>query len=199
MLEDLLVREIIERDRVSVGTAIRQGNIGRERRLQRMRQIPRREQIHAFPSAGPPRMRITPQLVPPVHDVVVRAQAGAQLHAHRRAERLPHELVVAHPLHSDRPAWERAGEQRGIERDVVCAVVAIASGTFQVDADDARGCQPKSACNVAAQSKHALTVSPDRQLAVHAVRHGARRTDRGVQLKRPGVARLDLPHGSRRA
>jgi len=54
----------------------------------------------------------------------------------------------AHPLHPDRPARDRTSEQRGIERGVVGAVVAVASRTFHVDADDVRRRDANSARNV---------------------------------------------------
>ena len=45
-------------------------------------------------------------------------EAAAQIHRHRRALRLPGELVRAHPLHADGTA-DRLGEHGGVGRDVV--------------------------------------------------------------------------------
>ena len=69
VLEHLLVREIVERNRVALAAAGGQRRVGRRRRLGGLLQVPARQQIDAFPPARAVVVRVAPDLVRPVDDL----------------------------------------------------------------------------------------------------------------------------------
>src|SRR5438477_4490289 len=81
----------------------------------------------------------SPHLVRPRDDVALRVDAARELHHHGGAIRLPHELVVAHPLELDRPTAGGERHERRVERHIVGAVVTVAAGALGVDAADVLG------------------------------------------------------------
>ena len=178
VMHHALARKLVERDGVAVAAARRLRQDVRRRRLLRLGEIPARQQIVAAGLARPRRVGVGPDVVVPIGDAAVGSERSLGLHHHGGAERLPAELVAAHPLHPHRPAAGRgAREQRRVERDVVGAVVAVAAGAFGVDAVDLRPPAASAPCEVAAQREHALAVVPDGHLAVLELRR-PRRTDR---------------------
>ena len=86
-------------------------------------------------------MAVAPEIECPVDDVALSIECGARLDHHRGAKRLPREFVFTHPLHLHRAACDRARQQYRIERDIVCAVVAVAAGAFGVVDEDILGRQ----------------------------------------------------------
>ena len=129
------------------------------------------------------------------------SSAACALHHHGRAVRLPHELVVAHPLQPHRPAVGRARQQRRVERDVVGAVVAVAAGAFRVDAAD----RARAACfehlrerRRAAGTRPGVWVQTV-SLPSFSSATRARGTDRAVRLVGPVIGRLDRPWRRRAA
>lgn len=69
--------------------------------------------------------------------VVNHATAGNRrsgAHDHRWPMRFPQELVIAHPLHPNRLAPDRARQQRRIKGNIVGTVVSITARAFNMDA-----------------------------------------------------------------
>ena len=130
---------------------------------------------------------MAPQLVFPVDDPAAVVECRLHAERHRRAVGFPGEFVLAHPLQLDRAAAGGARDQGGVERDIVGAVVPVAARTLAMADRDAGFRHPQRLGQVATQREHALGVAPDLQLAVFPVRHRARRADRAVRLKWPGV------------
>jgi hypothetical protein len=90
------------------------------------------------------------------------------------AERLPAELVAAHPLQPHRPAaGRRPRQQRGIEGNVVGAVMAVAARAFRMNAVNLVRRQLERHDEVAAQRENALAVGPHRHLAAGKLRDRA--------------------------
>ena len=191
MVHDLLVRKLVERDRIAVAAAGRLRRRGRRTHRLRLGQIPGGEHVRARGRLRPRRMRVAPHVVVPVDDAAFGIERGLRLHRHRGTERLPGELVVAHPLQPHRFARHRAREQRGVERDVVGAVVAVAAGAFGVDAADLRRRHLQRLHQLAAQREHALRMGPDRVLVVLEFRDRGRGADRGMRHVGLGVGRLE--------
>ncbi len=185
-----LAREVVERDRVAVAAARRLRRAGRRPHLLRLGQVPGRQHVGAGGGGGPGRMAVAPQLVLPVGDPAV-GDRGLGPHHHRRTVGLPLELVVAHPLQPHRAAGHRAREQRGVDRDVVGAVVAVAAGSFRMHAADRIGRHLQRLDQLAAQREDALRMRPHRHLAVLEFGERARGPDRAVRHVGLGVDRLE--------
>ena len=121
--------------------------------------------------------------------VVVQRRPG--LGHHRRAVGLPGVLLLAHPLHPHRAAGQGGGQQGGIGRGVVGAVVAVAAGALDMDAAHLLGRPAQHLGDRLAVGIDALGVGPHRQQPVLVLlRHGAGRADRPVQQIGPGIAGL---------
>ena len=174
-----LVREVVERDR----------SCGRRRRpaaaMSRGRALGAawrgaRPRAALVPLVGPAGVRWPLLQTSYRQSTMLPSASSAALgsHRHRRAVGLPGELVVAHPLHAHRAARHGARQQRGVERDVVGAVVAVAARALDVDAAD-RAPAPSSSTLASSprSGKTPCAVRPDRQRAVVATRR-ARRTGR---------------------
>ncbi len=125
--------------------------------------------------------------------------ARARRH-HRRAERLPRVLLLAHPLHAHRPSGQRAREQRRVGGGIVRGVVAVAARAFDVDAMHAPGRHAEHLGERVAQRVDALTVRPHRHRVVLEEAHGARRADRRMHLIGTAIRRghrLPVERGGR--
>jgi hypothetical protein len=118
-------------------------------------------------------MPVAPALVAPRDDVPCRVEVGLEVDRHRRAERRPCHLVGPRPLHTHRTALRREREARGIERDVVGAVVAIASGALHVRDDDLLPRHVEGEREIAAQVVDALAVGPDAKRVAVELRESA--------------------------
>ena len=189
MMNDARVRKVVERNRVAVAAAFRLRQRLRWRRRERLLQVGRGEQVARLPR--PRRMRVAPYVELPFGDGSRRIEPRADRLDHRGTERLPRVLVFAHPLDAHRPAGHRAREQRGIRRDVVGAIVPIATGALHVDAVDALLRHPQHFGERVAQRIYALTMRPYGVAAVVELRNRARRPDRTMELIRPQIGRFD--------
>src|SRR6185503_15326875 len=160
-----LAREIVERDRVAVARAVRLRGMARRPGLFRIGEVPAAEQVDAVGIARPHVVALAPDVEGPV-DHAAAGDGTLDLHGHGGAVGLPLELVVAHPLQPYRPPIDRTRQHGGVERDVVGAVVTIATGAFGVDAADVARLQIERPGEGSAQREYALAVRPDRELAV---------------------------------
>jgi hypothetical protein len=82
---------------------------------------------------------VAEQLVLPGADAAVAVDAGVEADRHGRAERLPCVLVGAIPDQRDRRTGPRHGDDGGVERGVVGAVVPVATRALDVLHDDVLG------------------------------------------------------------
>ena len=114
-----------------------------------------------------------------------RVQRGLHLGHHRRPQRLPAVLLVAHPLHAHRLARHGAGDQRGVGRGVVGAVMAVAAGALDMDAAHLRVRHAQHLGDGVAVGEHALGMRPDRH---RAVQQAARRRRTGRSSRASGTA-----------
>ena len=137
VMHHLRIGKFVDRDRVAVAAAFRQRQRLRRRHGKRLRHVLRRQ--HRSGAARPHRMGVAPDLEIPVGDLAVAVERRLQLRHHRRAERLPGVLLLAHPLHANGHAGQRARDQRGVGRGIVGAIMAVAAGAF--DMDQANACR----------------------------------------------------------
>ena len=86
-------------------------------------EMARREQAGNLRAPGARGVAVAPDRVAPGADLARAIEVGLDLDGHRGAERRPGELVRARPLQAQRAAGHRAREQRGVEGNVVGAVV----------------------------------------------------------------------------
>jgi hypothetical protein len=75
---------------------------------------------------------VAPDVVAPPHDLAAFVEVGFDLDRHRRAAGRARQLVGARPLHANGPPAGCPGEERGVERHIVGAVVAIAARSFRM-------------------------------------------------------------------
>src|SRR5229473_4610418 len=94
--------------------------------------MPASEQIDAVLRSWPRAVRVAPQFMRPIHDIAFRVKACAQVYQHGGAVWLPRELIVAHPLQLYRPPGCGACDQRGVERNVIGAIVTITARSLRV-------------------------------------------------------------------
>src|SRR6185503_19645670 len=185
-----LAREIVERDGVAVAGTVRLRGLARRPGPLRIGDVPAPEQVDTVCIARPLVVALAPDVEGPV-DYSTAGDGALDLHGHGRAVGLPLELVVTHPLQSHRPPIDRARQHRGVEGDVVGAVVTVAAGAFGVDAADVARFETERPREGGTQREDALAMGPDRKLAVLELGHRAGGRDRGVRLIRPMVCRLD--------
>ena len=190
VMHHLRVGKLVERDRVAVAAAFRQRQRPWRRRRERLRHVLRRQ--HRSGAARPHRMGVAPDLVIPVGDRAVGVERGLQLRHHRRAERLPGVLLLAHPLHAHRArraARARSARHRPRHRRRRCGR-SSRSPRHGCSADAGRR-HPQHFRDALAIGIDALRVRPHRHRAVDELRHGAGRPDRAVRLIGPRIGRLD--------
>ena len=131
------VGKFVDRDRVAVAAAFRQRHRLGRRHGERLRHVLappasiRRRPAASNGCCSRPRNSSRRYRA-------VAVERRLQLRHHRRAERLPGVLLLAHPLHADRHAGQRARDQRRVGRGIVGAVMAVAAGAFDMDAANAR-------------------------------------------------------------
>ena len=121
---------------------------------------------------------------------------------HRRADRLEAELVLAPPAHPDRRARPLHGDDRGVGRRIVGAVMAVAARPLRVLDRDRGDIELQGAGQRRAQRIDALAMRPHGQVPVLEHGHRARRRDRGVGDVHAGKGRLAparRPASARRA
>ncbi len=139
----------------------------------------------------PGAMRVAPDIMAPAADAAVGAQRGFQLDHHRRAERLPAMLLLAHPLQAHGTAGHRTGGKGCVGGNIVGAIVAVTARAFGMDAAHLVCRQAQQLGQGLAQRIDALAVRPHRDAVILPERHGAGWPDRPVHQAWPAVARLD--------
>ena len=183
-----LRREVVQRERVArAAAAVGLGRIGRPRIRRRRRQRLVRQQVAA--GARPLHMRRRPDFRSPVHGFSRIVQRGAQRDMHRRAERLEAEFLLAPPLHADAVVGNLQRDHRGIHRDIVRAVVAIAAGAMRMAHGDRVLRDAQHIRQRVAQRIDALRMRPHRQMPAAILRQRAGRPHRGVRDIGPRIAR----------
>ena len=136
------------------------------------------------------RVRGSPNLVVPRGHVSLRIQTAPHVHHHCRTQRFPAVLVVAHPLDANRLS-DGLRENRCIGGGVIRAVVTIAAGCLDKNHANVRGRDSQELGDGRAQLMRSLRARPDRRGAVSHVGESARWPDRGMQLERPLIRRLE--------
>ena len=185
--------DVVER----FGVALRSGGkavaVARWRRGERggavpggqQRRLPRRP-------ARPGAVRVAAYLVPPAQDGAGGVQLGAAGHDHRGPERLPAILVLTGPPDQHRALRHGQGEQGGVQRHVVGAVMPVASGPVDVDHPDVLRRPPQRLGQGGAQFVRSLGVRPDGQApAAVEARGGGGRPERSVHQERARVGCRD--------
>ena len=113
--------------------------------------------------AGPGRVPVAPDLVPPGQDVPGRVRLGGQAHHGRGAERGPAEFVGPAPDDLDRSPGYGPGEQGGIQGGVVGAVVPVAARARHVGHRDVVRGEAEGAGEFGPELVDALGVRPHPQ------------------------------------
>ena len=183
------LREVVERFRVALRTGGEAAAVARRGRGERGGAVPGGKQ-GGVPgrAARPGAVRVAAHLVPPAQDSTVGVQFGAAGNDHRGSKRLPAVLVRARPLDQHWPLRHRHGEQGGVQRDVVGAVVAVAAGPVDVDHPDARRRPLQRLGEGGAQLERPLGVRPDGQAPVaFQARSGGGGAERSVHQERTRV------------
>src|SRR4030081_3241566 len=136
-------------------------------------------------------MRIAPDVIMPVHDCASAIERRPDLCHHRRTVRLPAMFVLPHPLHANRAPCERRGDYRGVGCSVVCAVVAVATGAFHMDAVYAVLWHAQHFSGRHAEWIDPVRSTPDSQRSVLGERNCTGWTDRSMDLVWPMVDCFD--------
>ena len=174
-MDDPLRRKIVERLAVAGARTRRVGQFRDGRRRGRVRQRFGGEQI-----AGPARaiaVPPAPDLGGPVARTIGAVERRLHRHHHRRADRLEAEFLLAPPAHPDRRSRPAKGDDRGIGRRIVGAVVAVAARPLHVLDRDRRGIELQSPRQRVAQRVDPLRMRPHLR-AARRDRAPARRTAR---------------------
>ena len=166
MVADLLPRQLIRRYRVAVAVAERLGDMRRGRFDKGGFQVPGREKIDPAGLPRPHRMAVAPDVVGPVDDLAVGSERCLDLHRHSRTEGRPGELVVPHPLQLDRHARNGTRDKRCVQRDIVRAIVPVASGAGHMDDVDLGILHAQHLGQIAPQGIRTLGVGPHRHASV---------------------------------
>src|ERR1700688_896639 len=98
---------------------------------------------------------MAPDLVLPIDDSTRRIERRGDSHDHRRAIGRPGELILACPLNKHR-ASTSASKQCGVERDIIGAIVPVATCTILVDHLNVSGGNAHDLSDLAAQEMAAL-------------------------------------------
>ncbi len=120
-------------------------------------------------------------------------QHGADRHHLRGADRLEGELLLAPPLDTDAMIRDFLRDQRGIQRHIVGAVMAVAAGALDMPHADRLRSAAQHVGQRDAQRIHGLRMGPDRQVPVAAFGQCAGRRDRGVRDIAAGIASPRTP------
>ena len=135
-------------------------------------------------------MRVAPDGVIPIDDPAARIHRRAHLADHRGTVRLPAMLLLAHPLHANGPARQRARNQSRVGGCVIGAVVSVTPGPFHVDTAHLLDRHAQHLRNRLPVGVDALGVRPHRHCAVLELGNCAGGTDGRVRLIGSGVCRL---------
>ena len=138
MMDYALGRDVVERLAVAGGAAaVRFRHVAGRRLRHRIGQGDRAEQ-HAA-GAGPVVVRRAPDFLRPVDRLAGVVEEGLHLDDHGRRFRLVDEFLLAPPAHADRLARHLHGDDGGVGRGIVGAVVAVAARALHVVHGDLGG------------------------------------------------------------
>ena len=153
MLDDAAVRNGVERIGVAVDAAVvHQAWLWHGWR-QRVRELPRRgERRRAWRrDRGAPDVRVAPDVVVPVQEPSVGVETRLHVDHGRGPVRLPRVLLLAGQDDAHR-ASGRTREQCGVERGVVCSVVAVAARRLDVPHAHSAGFDPQGLRDMMAET-----------------------------------------------
>ncbi len=136
MMRNPLRRKGVKRLAVAGPRARRTDRLDRRRRWRRIWQRLGGEQIAA--AARAVGVLAAPDFGSPVRRSPILVERRLHAHHHRRADRLEAELLVAPPAHPDRLPRRAEGDDRGVGRGIVGAVMAVATRPLRVPDDDRR-------------------------------------------------------------
>ncbi len=123
----------------------------------------------------------------PFDDLAVGVKVSFDLDRHRRAERRMCHLVLARPLHPDRPTAAGFRKQNRIERDIIGRVMPVAAGALHMLYDNVFERQCEHQREIGAEKINPLAVSPDVDALSGPLRDGAGRRDRGMREIGAGI------------
>ena len=199
VLDQPLVGQVVERVEIAVDADMRPHRRAHHRRGERVLQESGGEQARR---ADPVRSRARPHhegvaeaLMRPGEDPAARVHARPQVHRHAGSVGLPGVLFLARPFEHHRPAGERTGDDGGIQRRVVGAVMAVAAGPRSMQDADRPGRQVERLGERGAQEIDPLAVRDDGEPFPVELRHRRRRAERGMHLVGPLVARFEGRRG----
>src|SRR5260370_22585073 len=188
MAFDLPGWKIVERYRIAIGaTAIGVRRIGGDVAWERICQFGRREQSRLCRASGPRSVAVAPDAVSPFDDLALGVKASFDLDRHRRAERRMCHLVLARPLHPDRPTASGFRKQNRIERDIIGRVMPVAAGALHMLYANVfeRICEHQR--EIGAEKINPLAVRPDVDARSGPLRDGAGLRERGMREIGAGV------------
>ena len=176
MMDHALGGDVVERLAVAGGAAaVRFRHVAGRRLRHRIGQGDRAEQHAAGARAVV--MRRAPDFLRPVDRLAGVVEQRLHLDHHGRRLRLVDEFLLAPPAHADRLARHLHGDDGGVGRGIVGAVMAVAARALHVVHGDLGGVDAERLGERGAQREHALAMRPYRQMAV-AIFAQARRTAR---------------------
>src|SRR5947209_8483644 len=143
-------------------------------------------------------MGVTPDFKIPVGDRAIAVERCLQPRHHRRPERLPSVLLLAHPLYTDGNTRQFTRNQRGISRGIIRPVVAVTPGALDMDTANAGRRHAQHLRDGLAIGIDTLSVGPDGHDAIDRLRDRAGRADRAVSLVGTRIAGVQAPLASYR-
>src|SRR3954468_1580965 len=181
MALDLPRWKVVQRHRIAIGATTGSlwrvgGNVSRKWSFQ----LSRGKQSRLRGAPRPRRMPVAPDTVAPLDNLASLVEIGLDLDRHSCAEWGMRHLVLTRPLHADRPAARRLGQQNRIQRDVVGTVVAVATRAFHVLDRDILDRYLQDEREVSPEKVDALAVGQHVNLLARPLGDGARGCDRGM-------------------
>ncbi len=196
---DLQAGDVIARHRVARGAhPVGRLEVGRRRHRAAPRQLGQGEQARVPAHGGTAHEAVAPHVLPPGHDPAPGVQAGREPREHGRPQRRPAHLVLAGPLHPDRPAGDRPRQQHRIQGHVVRAVLPVDPRALHVLHRHLPGLQSQPGRDRRAQQEDALTVAPHGDRAAVPAGDRAAGRHRRVGQERPGELGGQRPGGRAR-
>ena len=126
-------------------------------------------------------VRRAPDFLRPIDRLAGVVEEGLHLDDHGRCLRLIDEFLLAPPAHADRLARHLHGDNGGVGRGIVGAVVAVAARPLHVVHGDLGCVDAEGFGERAAQREHPLAVGPHREMAIAVFRQATGRRDRGMR------------------
>ncbi len=127
----------------------------------------------------------------PFDDLALGVKIGFDLDRHRRPEWRMRHLVLARPLHPDRPAAGGFRKQNRIKRHVIGGVMPVAAGALHMLDGDVLERQFEHQRKIGAEKINPLAMGPDLDALSGPLCNGAGRRDRGMREIGAGILPMD--------